>query len=132
MEPHPGSQPKPIGLHTILAVAALIIAVVLFLVAFYEPFPTITVTNAADAPLEDVELHTLDADLQPQTHRLGTLQVGESRDVTVRSFEVTIERLIFQLDDKPFEHKSEPLPLTPGQAWRLTVEPDGEVIGVYN
>jgi hypothetical protein len=128
----PTHEPRPIGLHSIIAVAVIVLAVILFLVAFYKPFPTITVINAADAPIEDVQLQTLDADLVARTHQLGTLQVGESREVTVRSYEVTVEGLVFELEDERVEHTSEPLPLTPGQAWRLTVERDGKVIGIYN
>lgn len=127
----PTSQPKPIGLYSLVGFVVLILAVVLFLVAFYKPFPSVTVINVGDAPIEDVELHTIDADLLARTHELGTLQVGEAREVTIRSYEVTVQGLIFELGDERIEHESEPLPLTPGQAWRLTVEPGGEVTGVY-
>ena len=130
MEP-PTQQPYRIGMHSIVGVVMLILAVVLFLVIFYKPFPTVTVINAADMPLADVELQTIDADLVAETHELGTLQVGEAREVTVRSYEVIVQGLVFELDDERVEHESEPLPLTPGDAWRMTVGRDGEVTGVY-
>lgn len=131
MDSEPFSQSRPIGLHTIVAVVALIAVIALLLIAFYKPFPTITVINAADAPIENIELQTLGSEALAQTHDLGTLEVGESRDVSVRSYEVIVVGIRFELRGKPIEHEGDRLPLTQGQAWRITVEPGGEVTGAY-
>ena len=120
---------RPIGLHAIIGVVTLVAVIGLLLVAFYKPFPTITVLNAANGPLQNVVLQTLGSEAHGETHELGTLQVGQSLDVTVRSYEVTVLSMTFELDGKLIEYKGDPLPITQGQIWRITVGPDGVVSG---
>jgi hypothetical protein len=117
--------------HAVVGVFILVAVIALFLVVFYKPFPLITVINAADHPLENVALQTLGSEMQRETHDLGTLAVGESRDVTVRSYEVTLLSLSFEIQGKVVEHANDPLPIKQGQAWRLTVERGGKVTPTY-
>jgi hypothetical protein len=120
-----------VGLHAVIGVAALVAVIALLLVAFYKPFPTITIINAADQPLQDLRLKTFGSESQGETHELGTLEVGQSEEVTVRSYEVTVLGLTFEIDGEPVQHENDPLPLTQGQAMRFTVEPGGKVTGVF-
>ena len=128
---HSESYPRarPIGLHAIIGMVALVAVIGLLLVAFYKPFPTVTVLNASEGPIQNLVLQTLGSETHGETHELGSLEVGESGELTVRSYEVTVLAMTFELNGKPFEHKGDPFPITQGQTWRMTVGPGGEVTG---
>lgn len=131
MENISNSGARPVGLHAIIGVFVMVAVIGLLLVVFYKPFPLVTIINAADKPIENVELQTLGSETQVETHQLGTLNVGESIDVSVRSYEVTVLTLKFELDGEATEFKNDPLPIKQGQGWRLTVERGGKVTGTF-
>jgi hypothetical protein len=125
------SPARSVGLRSIVGVLTLVAVIGLLLVAFYKPFPVITITNAAGQPLKNVRLETFGSETQGQTRELGTLAAGESRDVSVRSYEVTVMALKFELGGKLIEHQNEPLPLMQGQSMTFTVEVGGKVTSIF-
>jgi hypothetical protein len=131
IENQSSARGRPIGLSAVAGVILIVALVSLFLVVFYKPFPLVTVINAADRKIENVALQTLGSESQVETHDLGTLEVGQSQEVTVRSYEVTVLSLQFELDGQAIEHQNDPLPIKQGQAWTLTVEPAGKVTATY-
>ena len=131
MEQQQTGRARPVGLHAAIGIMTLVAIIGLLLVAFYEPFPTITVLNAADQPIKNVSLQTDDFETQIETHSLGTLQVGQSREVTVRAYQARVVALSFEMNGEIVQHRSDPLPITQGQVWRLTVGRGGKVTGAY-
>jgi hypothetical protein len=131
MENEPTARSRPIGLSAVIGVFLIVALISLFLVVFYKPFPLVTVINAADHPLENVVLQTVGSEAEIETHDLGALQVGQSQEVSVRSYEATVLSLQFELLGETKEHKNDPLPIKQGQAWTLTVEPGGKVTAMY-
>jgi hypothetical protein len=131
IESESSPRPRPVGLHAIVGVFIMVAVIGLLLVVFYQPFPIVTVINATDHPLEHVELQTVGSETHAETHELGMLTAGKSLDVTVRSYEVTVLGLKFELEGEVVEFKNDPLPIKQGQGWRLTVERGGKVTGTY-
>jgi len=118
---------RPIGLRAVIGVVVLVAVVALLLIAFYKPFPTIQVFNATDVELSDVVLETFGSETHAESFMLGTLSAGESGEVVVRSYEVSVLRLTYQSPEGEVEYRSQGGMLKPGQVWRMTIAESGQV-----